>query len=1053
MNLLRRIFGRDDTRTARPNGIEKNVPGCFRRCRFESMEDRRVLAANPLELGAVYIEGDGGTDAEPDQFYLYYQGGSPTTSISKIVIDGDQDGNLSLGDTDVYFDVLHNSNPANRLGVGDAHGFQWSPKSVGIHPGEITASVTDGGTRLTLDLVGFEAGDLLAFTIDVDQFFSSKPHDQVTSGIEFSGSSLQVSAWDSRYTFSPDPAVSLATFDYSFDFGADDLDDTGRLSTLPSQFYRKATHGFQSIENRTAGGLIRFSLDPRASSLSGHVGLADATGYCVDPLSPAYQGLSGVMITAEDSAGQKLTTLTNANGFYEFNNLAPGTYTLSETQPTGLLDGQESLGTVNGVSRGLAVFNDQFTNVVLNPGEQGVNYNFGELQESTLTGRVHTDINENGLFDPQIGEQPLTNVLIQLIGHNQQVIQHFTTDASGEYRFEGLHPGSYSIKQTQPSSYFSVGESIGIFRDSGLPGDGVVGENLISSITVAPGTHRIHYNFFESPAATISGFVFQDGEPITLQAGETLSNDEARALRDGQLTADDIRLAGVSLELRHGITGLPITAESALPGIYPNGPIQVKTNSNGFYEFTGLKQGNYGVFEIQPAGFRDHVDTQGTNLGIPVNPTDEINPTILSTLDASVDPANDAILRIALNWGDNAQRNNFSELATDAKAEIPLQPSSTPLTLAAQTAPVFVAQEWVYPALTRTSTVVISGLAAPPSDTVTYSWHLSILNGGAPRGDQGAETQWQNISYLTDADWDGRSMDRGVWQISQQTVAQIKTTPKTYQVPFGMEHGIPLSGDFDGNGTDELLIYLHGFWFVDLNGNRQWDRDDLWAKLGTPSDLPVVGDWDGDGKDDIGIFGPQWPNDLRAIDCEPGLPDLANSLSGPAKNTPPEKEKATSGYRKMKSKAKGSVQNHLIDHVFHFGSNQEWPVCGDWNGDGVRNIGTFKDGTWKLDINGDGRLTSQDRSYEFGQEGDLPVVGDFNGDGIEQIGVYRAGTWLIDSNANGALEATDKVFKLGTVEDVPVVGDFNGDGLDEPAVYNIPAETQNSSPKILDKAG
>ena len=37
----------------------------------------------------------------------------------------------------------------------------------------------------------------------------------------------------------------------------------------------------------------------------------------------------------------------------------------------------------------------------------------------------------------------------------------------------------------------------------------------------------------------------------------------------------------------------------------------------------------------------------------------------------------------------------------------------------------------------------------------------------------------------------------------------------------------------------------------------------MWAKLGGERDLPVVGDWDGDGKDDIGIFGPEWTGDPR----------------------------------------------------------------------------------------------------------------------------------------------------------------------------------------------
>ena len=86
----------------------------------------------------------------------------------------------------------------------------------------------------------------------------------------------------------------------------------------------------------------------------------------------------------------------------------------------------------------------------------------------------------------------------------------------------------------------------------------------------------------------------------------------------------------------------------------------------------------------------------------------------------------------------------------------------------------------------------------------------------------------------------------------------------------------PVTGDFNGDGKTEIGIYYKGEWFLDLNGNGEWDGDDLWAKLGTEADRPVTGDWDGDGKDDIGIFGPAWPGDPRHLEHEPGLPDPDN---------------------------------------------------------------------------------------------------------------------------------------------------------------------------------
>jgi hypothetical protein len=63
-------------------------------------------------------------------------------------------------------------------------------------------------------------------------------------------------------------------------------------------------------------------------------------------------------------------------------------------------------------------------------------------------------------------------------------------------------------------------------------------------------------------------------------------------------------------------------------------------------------------------------------------------------------------------------------------------------------------------------------------------------------------------------------------------------------------------------------------------------------------------------------------------------------------------------------------------------------------------------------------------------------VGDFNNDGVDEIGLYRDGTWQIDMNRDDRLDAHDKVFELGGPDDKPVVGDFDGDGTDEPGLYH-----------------
>ncbi len=243
-------------------------------------------------------------------------------------------------------------------------------------------------------------------------------------------------------------------------------------------------------------------------------------------------------------------------------------------------------------------------------------------------------------------------------------------------------------------------------------------------------------------------------------------------------------------------------------------------------------------------------------------------------------------------------------------------------------------------------------------------------------------------------------------------------------IALGTRDGIPVSGDFNGDGVDELGLFVSGQWFIDINGDGRWDDQDLWARLGKAGDLPVVGDWDGDGKADIGVFGRSWMGDTRAVDIEPGLPDADNRREG-MKNSP-QTHVRTVGYRILRNTAGGDSRTDGIDHVFQFGAGSDMPIVGDWNGDGIDNIGIFRRGHWVLDMDGDGRFTANDRVFQFGDEDAMPVIGDFNSDGLDEIGVYRRGEWTLDADGDRRSSEGDLRFTYGEVHDLPVVGNFDG---------------------------
>ncbi len=157
------------------------------------------------------------------------------------------------------------------------------------------------------------------------------------------------------------------------------------------------------------------------------------------------------------------------------------------------------------------------------------------------------------------------------------------------------------------------------------------------------------------------------------------------------------------------------------------------------------------------------------------------------------------------------------------------------------------------------------------------------------------------IAAAGNAPWSYLTFTTGKWILLDADGNEIE------RPAIGIPDAIPLAGDFRGDGTMELGLYIDGQWFIDVNGDGQWDAGDLWAKLGTREDQPVVGDWDGDGKDDIGIFGPAWPRDPSAIQHDPGLPDPMNKLVAGRhkKNVPPPEDLAAIGKRKMQAARQG----------------------------------------------------------------------------------------------------------------------------------------------------
>lgn len=225
----------------------------------------------------------------------------------------------------------------------------------------------------------------------------------------------------------------------------------------------------------------------QAGSISGTVYL-DANNDAQH--QPVEVGIGGVRITltGTNDKGQavNLTQQTNGDGFYQFTDLRPGTYIVTQSRPTGFLDGRiNAPGSLGGTAEAT-----RFTQVEIGSGSAGVGYNFAWLKSASLSGFIYFDRNKDGVFNA--GDRGIKKLQVTLTGVNdlgQTVNLTARSDASGFYQFTGLRPGDYTVTQTQtPGGWRRGAVNVG-------SAGGIQATNATTDIFLAMGDLGRDYNF------------------------------------------------------------------------------------------------------------------------------------------------------------------------------------------------------------------------------------------------------------------------------------------------------------------------------------------------------------------------------------------------------------------------------------------------------------------------------------------------------------------------------------------------------------------------------
>jgi hypothetical protein len=199
----------------------------------------------------------------------------------------------------------------------------------------------------------------------------------------------------------------------------------------------------------------------------------------------------------------------------------------------------------------------------------------------------------------------------------------------------------------------------------------------------------------------------------------------------------------------------------------------------------------------------------------------------------------------------------------------------------------------------------------------------------------------------------------------------------------------------------KIGVFSNGTWYLDINGDGAWDSGDLMIPdfgTGLPNVVPVTGDWNGSGTTKIGVF--------------------------------------SNGTWYLDMNGNGAWDGPSVDKVipnFGVGLPNAIPVVGNWPGSaGLGDkIGVFSNGTWYLDKSGNGIWDGPSTdimvsNFGVGLPNAIPVVGDWNNTGVTRIGVFSNGTWYLDINGDGAWDgpSVDKVipnFGVGLPNAIPVI--------------------------------
>ena len=259
----------------------------------------------------------------------------------------------------------------------------------------------------------------------------------------------------------------------------------------------------------------------------------------------------GVTVDLLDASGNVVaTTTTDAHGAYAFTNLEEGTYKVrvrKEGPIADLVQTEDPDGTKDNTSGDITLeLNDPIKE----------NVNFGYISNNSISGTVYRDDNRSNSLNG--GEAGYPEQTVQLLDKDGKVIATTKTDANGNYSFDNLPDGTYSVKVVKDGALTDLEQT----EDP----DGTKDSASEPIVLNEDNPTKKNVNFGYVPDYFIKGTIYRDGN------------------RSGALDAGEKLYEGVTVNL--------VDADGTVVAT-------TTTDADGSYSFDKLPAGTYSVTVVQ----------------------------------------------------------------------------------------------------------------------------------------------------------------------------------------------------------------------------------------------------------------------------------------------------------------------------------------------------------------------------------------------------------------------------------------------------------------------